>query len=229
MQGTQVHAENPMACYPSVSHVSKGRCAYASKAHPQHSKDAFPQCHLLQTCHLNNALQVCHHCLKPVGNRHDSQAQACRFCSAICSRQASHDYFAVEQQLNLTALQQHCQAYGESFPLLAARAACQHLQQALPVTNGPCQPPKAAPGGSIPQGDLWQVQDRDTVRCEASCTAPAVASLCMSTRATGHPEALCQIRLPCWRHLQRSRVLLQAEPWGLPGHAFTPKLQCQPF
>ena len=79
-------------------------------------------------------------------------------------------YFDLERLLDAAALQQHCQAYGESFPMLAMRAACQHLQQAILPSNATPQadPIQAYQPQAFPQGDIWQVHICTFKNCQ--CT-----------------------------------------------------------
>ena len=105
-------------------------------------------------------MQACHHCLKPVTNNSCHTNGGITFCSRGCHSQALQQYFGVEQMLDSAALQQHCQAHNESFPMLAMRAACQHMQQATHPSAATLKPdPEQADQPQvIPQGDIWQVQ-----------------------------------------------------------------------
>lgn len=89
---------------------------------------------------LSKRKQVCYHCLKVLqqtgGQQQQQQPGAAQqtttttvhtrggaFCSQACLAAAQASYYILESQVNLSHLDQYCEASNERFPLLAARCA----------------------------------------------------------------------------------------------------------
>lgn len=89
---------------------------------------------------LSNRRKVCYHCLKVLPTPQQQAAGAAEmpissrshmFCSSSCLSSAQASYFTLESQLSLEQLERHCQAYGERFPLIAARLALMIAQDGM--------------------------------------------------------------------------------------------------
>ena len=181
-QGTIIHSEKPMLCFPPLKHVAKvwpststywAALAWVKildSADPVHSCTLDQCVPTRDNCKSTNftnmiCLQVCHHCLTPLQSRQAS-ISALRFCSKACET-SSFAYSRTEKLLDLSPLSEYCMEHEEQFPLLLARAACMHLSKQLqPIERHLSSSPAAKQQSSnASQGDIWQVQFVHHLRC----------------------------------------------------------------
>ena len=122
---TVLHTHPQPGLFPVVQVAGQGRGLVATRD-LEYGEVLFSERPYLCVPALSKRKQVCYHCLKVLQTGHADGNQTLHtrsgaFCSQGCLSAAQGSYFILESQVNLSQLEQYCEASNERFPLLAAR------------------------------------------------------------------------------------------------------------